>query len=259
MWPFRFFEQVTMYIVQLFLLADWIIHCSSYTRNAHVSHGSHPDKLPAGVSSGKQQPCSASPQWSAYTRQKCGDDRPVNGMLGTITVDYVLKLCKKSNSYQEFFTHCRFVFLPVALFQVPTLGSQEGAFENVRMNYSGDQGQTIRQLISAHVLRRVAMCVLSSPHGRRQHLAVSHEKGKVKINMLNFSLWIFLICSFFCYMFINKLHCLVVFFISCLTDNSSAAFHSPEASWLEQEEANTNPSGLCPCPFHCPQSHRQPL
>lgn len=66
-----------------------------------------------------------------------------------------------------------------ALPQVPTLGSQEGAFENVRMNYSGDQGQTIRQLISAHVLRRVAMCVLSSPHGRRQHLAVSHEKGKV--------------------------------------------------------------------------------
>lgn len=65
------------------------------------------------------------------------------------------------------------------LYQVPTLGSQEGAFENVRMNYSGDQGQTIRQLISAHVLRRVAMCVLSSPHGRRQHLAVSHEKGKV--------------------------------------------------------------------------------
>lgn len=64
--------------------------------------------------------------------------------------------------------------------QVPTLGSQEGAFENVRMNYSGDQGQTIRQLISAHVLRRVAMCVLSSPHGRRQHLAVSHEKGKVR-------------------------------------------------------------------------------
>lgn len=67
----------------------------------------------------------------------------------------------------------------LSLAQVPTLGSQEGAFENVRMNYSGDQGQTIRQLISAHVLRRVAMCVLSSPHGRRQHLAVSHEKGKV--------------------------------------------------------------------------------
>lgn len=74
------------------------------------------------------------------------------------------------------------VLLPILCFllcQVPTLGSQEGAFENVRMNYSGDQGQTIRQLISAHVLRRVAMCVLSSPHGRRQHLAVSHEKGKV--------------------------------------------------------------------------------
>lgn len=51
------------------------------------------------------------------------------------------------------------------------------------MNYSGDQGQTIRQLISAHVLRRVAMCVLSSPHGRRQHLAVSHEKGKVSLGL----------------------------------------------------------------------------
>ncbi|KAF7239331.1 E3 ubiquitin-protein ligase UBR4 [Varanus komodoensis] len=68
---------------------------------------------------------------------------------------------------------------------VPTLGSQEGAFENVRMNYSGDQGQTIRQLISAHVLRRVAMCVLSSPHGRRQHLAVSHEKGKITVLQLS--------------------------------------------------------------------------
>lgn len=72
----------------------------------------------------------------------------------------------------------------LSLAQVPTLGSQEGAFENVRMNYSGDQGQTIRQLISAHVLRRVAMCVLSSPHGRRQHLAVSHEKGKVSPGLL---------------------------------------------------------------------------
>ena len=38
---------------------------------------------------------------------------------------------------------------------IPTLGSQEGAFENVRMSFIGDQGQTIRQLLSAHVLRRV--------------------------------------------------------------------------------------------------------
>ncbi|XP_076455251.1 E3 ubiquitin-protein ligase UBR4-like isoform X3 [Babylonia areolata] len=66
-----------------------------------------------------------------------------------------------------------------------TLGSQEGAFENVRMNYSGDQGQTIRQLITAHMLRRVAMCVLSSPQGKRQHLAVSHEKGKITILQLS--------------------------------------------------------------------------
>lgn len=38
---------------------------------------------------------------------------------------------------------------------IPMLGSQEGAFENVRMSFTGDQGQTIRQLLSAHVLRRV--------------------------------------------------------------------------------------------------------
>ena len=58
---------------------------------------------------------------------------------------------------------------------LPTLGSQEGAFENVRMSYSGEQGQTIRQLMNAHMVRRVVMCCLSS--GKRQHLAVAHEKG----------------------------------------------------------------------------------
>ncbi|XP_068695175.1 E3 ubiquitin-protein ligase UBR4-like isoform X2 [Montipora foliosa] len=68
---------------------------------------------------------------------------------------------------------------------VPTLGSQEGAFENVRMTFSGEQGQTIRQLIGAHVLRRIAMCCLASPKGRRQHLAVSHEKGKITVLQLS--------------------------------------------------------------------------
>lgn len=62
---------------------------------------------------------------------------------------------------------------------VATLGSQEGAFENVKLNFSGEQGQTIRQLLSTNLVRRVALCCLSSPHGKRQHLAVSHEKGKV--------------------------------------------------------------------------------
>jgi len=45
---------------------------------------------------------------------------------------------------------------------LPTLGSQEGAFENVRMSYSGDQGQSIRQLVTTHMIRRVVMCCLSS-------------------------------------------------------------------------------------------------
>ena len=68
---------------------------------------------------------------------------------------------------------------------LPTLGSQEGAFENVRMNYSGEQGQTIRQLLNAHMIRRDIMCCLSSPHGRRQHLAVAHEKGKITVLQLS--------------------------------------------------------------------------
>ena len=69
---------------------------------------------------------------------------------------------------------------------VPTLGSQEGAFENVRMTYTGEQGQQIRQLIASHVIRRVAMCALTGPfgHGKRQHLAVSHEKGKITLLQL---------------------------------------------------------------------------
>ncbi|CAH2989845.1 unnamed protein product [Chilo suppressalis] len=68
---------------------------------------------------------------------------------------------------------------------LPTLGSREGAFENVRMSYTGENGQTIRQLMSTHKLRRVAMCCLASPQGRRQHLAVSHEKGKITVLQLS--------------------------------------------------------------------------
>ena len=67
----------------------------------------------------------------------------------------------------------------VLFFKVPTSGSQEGAFENVKLVCNGEQGQAIRQLIGTHVLRRVAMCCLTSAKGRRQHLAVNHEKGKV--------------------------------------------------------------------------------
>lgn len=68
---------------------------------------------------------------------------------------------------------------------VATLGSQEGAFENVRSNYIGEQSQTIRQLIATNMVRRVGLCCLSSPNGKRQHLAVSHEKGKVTILQLS--------------------------------------------------------------------------
>jgi E3 ubiquitin-protein ligase UBR4 len=60
---------------------------------------------------------------------------------------------------------------------VVTLGSQEGAFENVRMTYTGgEHGPTIKQLIQNHSIRRTSMCYLSSAH--KKHLIVTHEKGK---------------------------------------------------------------------------------
>jgi E3 ubiquitin-protein ligase UBR4 len=53
------------------------------------------------------------------------------------------------------------------------------------MTYTGEQGQQIRQFISSHILRRVAMCALTGPYGKRQHLAVSHEKGKITLLQLS--------------------------------------------------------------------------
>ena len=65
------------------------------------------------------------------------------------------------------------------LLQSATLGSQEGTFDNIRMNTSGDQAQVIRGLLNKFAIRRVAMCCMSSGKGRKQHLVVSHDKGKV--------------------------------------------------------------------------------
>ena len=38
----------------------------------------------------------------------------------------------------------------------------------------------MRQLLAGHCIRRVAMCALSSIKGKRQHLCVNHDKGKVR-------------------------------------------------------------------------------
>lgn len=80
---------------------------------------------------------------------------------------------------------CEKKFVHTELLMLGTVGSQEGAFENVRMSFAGEQGQTIRQLLSAHIIRRVAMCCMTSTQGRRQHLAVSHEKGKITVLQLS--------------------------------------------------------------------------
>ena len=48
------------------------------------------------------------------------------------------------------------------------------------MNLSGDQNQALRQLMTSGAVRRSAMCCLSSSRGQKQHLVVSHDKGKVK-------------------------------------------------------------------------------
>ena len=59
---------------------------------------------------------------------------------------------------------------------MPRLGSQEGAFENVRMQYSGEHGHQIKQLINSHQIKRVSMCCLATRN--KKHLIVTHEKGK---------------------------------------------------------------------------------
>ncbi len=58
-----------------------------------------------------------------------------------------------------------------------SLGSQEGAFENVRMTFTGDDGSQIRQLIQSHQLRRVSMCSILT-NGPNNYLIITHEKGK---------------------------------------------------------------------------------
>lgn len=68
---------------------------------------------------------------------------------------------------------------------IPTLGSQEGAFENIKTNYSGEQGQRIKCLMSNNLLKRVGMTMLNQTNGKKQHLAISHEKGKITILQLS--------------------------------------------------------------------------
>lgn len=70
---------------------------------------------------------------------------------------------------------------------IPTLGSQEGAFENIKMNFSGEQGQRIKYLMSNNLIKRVGMTMLNQTNGKKQHLAISHEKEKGKITILQLS------------------------------------------------------------------------
>ena len=67
----------------------------------------------------------------------------------------------------------------VFLFQITVSGSQEGAFENIKLNFTGDQGQTLRGLVNARVVQHKAMCLLASPQGKRHQMAIAHDKGKV--------------------------------------------------------------------------------
>ena len=38
----------------------------------------------------------------------------------------------------------------------------------------------MKQLLASNSIRRVAMCALASVKGKRQHLCVNHDKGKVR-------------------------------------------------------------------------------
>lgn len=42
----------------------------------------------------------------------------------------------------------------------------------------------MRQLLANHSIIRVAMCALTSVKGRRQHLCVNHDRGKLTILQL---------------------------------------------------------------------------
>ena len=60
--------------------------------------------------------------------------------------------------------------------------SADGSFENVKMSFSGEQGATMRQLITAHMVRRNALCMIPvlSNNGsisNNQILVVAHDKG----------------------------------------------------------------------------------
>ena len=67
----------------------------------------------------------------------------------------------------------------------PIISSQEGTLDSVKITYQGDQGQVLRQLLTSHIIRRVSMCLLASPSSKRQHLAVSNDKGKVTLLQLS--------------------------------------------------------------------------
>lgn len=62
-----------------------------------------------------------------------------------------------------------------------SLGSQEGAFENVKLNLTGDIGQTIKHLVASHVIQRVAVCCLNGAEQKKQFLAVAHDRSKISI------------------------------------------------------------------------------
>jgi len=60
------------------------------------------------------------------------------------------------------------------------LHSQENAFEHVKLSFTNEHGQQIKQLLGTNSIRRQGMCIMSSlnPDQSKQHLIVSQEKGK---------------------------------------------------------------------------------
>lgn len=92
---------------------------------------------------------------------------------------------KRARAALEDLHSAKKTFYMTEALMLPTLGSQEGAFENVRVNYSGEHASLIKQLLGNNTIRRVAMTSLSSPSGKRQHLVVCHEKGKITLLQLN--------------------------------------------------------------------------
>lgn len=71
-------------------------------------------------------------------------------------------------------------------FKSAAMSSQENAIENVKLQISGDSGQTIRQLMQTHLIHRCALTPMNGTGNRkRQNVLVCHDRCKISVFQLS--------------------------------------------------------------------------